>query len=44
VPGPRAFGDIEWQANRVAANELSGIPVSKVTEVSRIIDPLTANN
>jgi hypothetical protein len=24
--------------------ELSGIPVSKITEVSRIIDPLTANN
>jgi Protein of unknown function (DUF4242) len=24
--------------------ELSGIPVSKVTEVSQIIDPLTANN
>jgi len=24
--------------------ELSGIPVSKITEVSQIIDPLTANN
>ena len=24
--------------------ELSGIPVSKVTEISQIIDPLTANN
>ena len=24
--------------------ELSGIPVSRVTEVSEIIDPLTANN
>jgi hypothetical protein len=25
-------------------SELSGIPVSKITEVSQIIDPLTANN
>lgn len=25
-------------------SELSGIPVSKITEVSGIIDPLTANN
>ncbi|MWD30139.1 DUF4242 domain-containing protein [Aquicoccus sp. SCR17] len=25
-------------------SELSGIPFSKVTEVSQIIDPLTANN
>lgn len=24
--------------------ELSGIPVGKVTEITRIIDPLTANN
>lgn len=24
--------------------ELSGIPVSKITEVAQIIDPLTANN
>lgn len=24
--------------------ELSGIPVAKITEVSQIIDPLTANN
>ena len=24
--------------------ELSGIPVSKITEISQIIDPLTANN
>ena len=24
--------------------ELSGIPVSKITEVARVIDPLTANN
>ena len=25
-------------------SELSGIPVGKITEVSQIIDPLTANN
>ncbi len=25
-------------------SELSGIPVSKITEVAQIIDPLTANN
>lgn len=25
-------------------SDLSGIPVSKITEVSQIIDPLTANN
>lgn len=24
--------------------ELSGIPVAKITEIGRIIDPLTANN
>lgn len=24
--------------------ELSGIPISKITEVPQIIDPLTANN
>ncbi|MGB7260877.1 MAG: DUF4242 domain-containing protein [Albidovulum sp.] len=24
--------------------ELSGIPISKITEISQIIDPLTANN
>lgn len=33
--------------DRAAINkhaELSGIPVSSITEVSKIIDPLTANN
>jgi hypothetical protein len=25
-------------------SQLSGIPASKITEISRIIDPLTANN
>jgi hypothetical protein len=37
--GPR----IQWQHSYVAS-ELSGIPVSKITEVRQVIDPLTANN
>jgi hypothetical protein len=46
VAGEKTFciylAESEDAINRHA--ELSGIPVSKITEVSQIIDPLTANN
>lgn len=34
----------ESEAEIQQHSELSGIPVGKITEVSQIIDPLTANN
>ena len=34
----------ESEADIRRHSELSGIPVSSITEVSQIIDPLTANN
>lgn len=34
----------ESEEDIVRHSELSGIPVSKITEVFQIIDPLTANN
>lgn len=34
----------ESEAEIMRHSELSGIPVASITEVSRIIDPLTANN
>ena len=34
----------ESEAAVVEHGELSGIPVNKITEISSIIDPLTANN
>jgi hypothetical protein len=46
VAGEKTFcvylAEDEAAINRHA--ELSGIPVSRITEVSQIIDPLTANN
>ena len=46
VPGDRTFciylADSEATIRQHA--ELSGIPVAKITEVSQIIDPTTANN
>lgn len=34
----------ESESEILRHSELSGIPVSRITEVSQIIDPLTANN
>jgi hypothetical protein len=34
----------ESEDDIVKHGELSGIPVGKITEISQIIDPLTANN